>query len=361
MKLEKYYRYFLSGINVLFKPLSVNTNPIYVQMEPTSYCNLACKFCGREKAINKPEHLSLEDFKKFIDVVKPMKLAMSGSGEPMINPDLFDMVRHAKESGCSVLTTSNMTLVDDAKALNIVESGLDLLKISIDAATRETYEKVRGEDYFDKILDGIDKINRVKAEKSSKTPIMRFQFVIQGENFEEIPALINLAAEKSVDAIYLQPLGWMFVEDKKDELLEGFSRTRLKEILVESTELARDKGIVINSKRLLSDFELFFREETYHTSTGQKRICIMPWFSLYLSGNGDIRACCTFQESVPFLGNIKDEDFENIWNSKEYKKFRKSIRKGDYKYVACKGCNPPVLKDLVSFRQILPGFFKFFD
>lgn len=356
MKIDKFYRYGMSGLNTLFKPQTVNINPIYVQVEPTSYCNLSCKTCGRDKIIEHPVNLKLEDFKKFIDMVRPLKIAMSGSGEPLINPDMFKMVKYAKERGCSVLTTSNLTLVTDERAIEIVESGLDLLKISIDASNRETYLNVRGKDYFDKVLDGIDKINKAKEKTGKTTPHLRLQFVILGDNFTEIPDVIKLAAEKKVEAVYLQPLILTYVEERRESLIGSFSADNLKKVLLSSANLAEERRVVTNIDRLLKNFDLCFLGEK--VAKEKKRICIMPWFSFFLSARGDVRPCCSFATSEADLGNIFKEDFATIWNNMEYKRFREIIKKGKQPYQICRDCIPPTIEDIMAFKSVLPGFFN---
>lgn len=351
MNINKYYRYLKSGLNTFFKPQFVNTGPIYAQVEPSSYCNLSCKTCGRDKIIEHPVNLKLADFKRFVDVIKPANVALSGSGEPLINSELFKMVNYAKEHGSSVLITTNLTLVDDDKAVEIVESGVSLLKISIDAANKETYQKIRGKDFFDKVLEGIDKINRVKEERSIITPHLRFQFVILGDNYTEIPDVINLAAQKKVEAVYLQPVQLTYVEERRESLLESFSSDNLKKVLLSSACLAEERGVVTNINRLLKNFDLFFLGKK-----ATKRICIMPWFSFFLSATGDVRPCCSFATSEADLGNMFKEDFGVIWNNEKYKRFRELIKKGKHPYQICRDCTPPTIEDILAFKSVLPGF-----
>jgi len=356
MNLDKYVRYVKSGFNVLLKPNVVNTHPIYIQIDPTSYCNLSCKSCGRDSIVDKPTHLTFDHFKKYIDIIKPFKVAMSGTGEPFMNPQLLEMVKYAKEKESSVLITTNFTLINEKKAEQIVESGLDLLKISIDATNRETYLKIRGKDYFDKILESVDLINRIKDGMNSKTPYLRFQFVIQSENYKEIPKLIDLAVSKRINAIYLQPLLLTYVEDRKEFLSKNLMAEELKEILCESKLYADKKAISTNIDNLISNFDLYFHGQK--DGDAGKRICIMPWFSLFLSADGFIRPCCSFGTSVGDLGNILQEDFKEIWNNDKYLRFRKLIKKGKAPFPVCKDCIPPTLENLFSAKNVLPGFLK---
>ncbi|MBE9503514.1 MAG: radical SAM protein, partial [Proteobacteria bacterium] len=144
-----------SGVNVLRKPIHVDETPIHIQLEPTTACNLACITCPHEEYVKRAKHMTLDEFKRIFDQIKPLKVTLSGFGEPFANPKLPDMIFYAKDHGASVNTTSNMTLVNDHLAEKIVNSRLDLIKVSIDAAKPETYQDIRGEDSHQKIIEGI--------------------------------------------------------------------------------------------------------------------------------------------------------------------------------------------------------------
>ena len=57
--------------------------------------------------------------------------------------------------------------------------------------------------------------------------------------------------------------------------------------------------------------------------TPPQRICLLPWFSLYIAVNGDVRPCCSFAEgNVCNLGNLFEQSFAEIWNSEKYQALR---------------------------------------
>ena len=145
------WRMFRTGLTLLRKPLAVSTKPLHFQLEPATGCNLACQTCQVPRSEERC-NVTLEQFKRIFDEIQPIKVALSGAGEPFLNPDLIDIIRYAKECGASVLTTTNFTLAT-RKLEAIVESGLDLIKISLDAASPETYHHIRGRDFYNRIIE----------------------------------------------------------------------------------------------------------------------------------------------------------------------------------------------------------------
>ena len=153
-----------AGLSVMTRPKKVSNTPLHLQIEPTTYCNLKCSFCVREKNVFKPQHMTFEKFKEVFDQVKPIRVTFAGDGEPTLCPDIFQMLEYVNEQGAKGIVTSNGTL-GDTIAEKIVESGLWALRISIDAATAQTYVKMRHADFHDRIIEGIRAIQRIKKER----------------------------------------------------------------------------------------------------------------------------------------------------------------------------------------------------
>jgi len=87
------------------------------------------------------------------------------------------MIAYAKAHHASVNTTSNLTRLDEARAEKLIASQLDLINVSIDAASPEIYQLGRGEDFFAQILDGIRLLQQVKARMKARKPFVRISFL----------------------------------------------------------------------------------------------------------------------------------------------------------------------------------------
>jgi len=317
--------------------------------------------CSRADFIKEPRNMKLDEFKRIIDAIQPKKLALNGYGEPFINRELVDMIRYAKQKGISVSTTTNCTFIESISA-EIVQSGLDLLKISIDAATPETYRAIRGEDCFEKVINGTKSILGSRREYNSKIPYVRFQCVLQRANIGEISKILELAAHLGVDAVFFQPLEMENVEHLREELVADLQYQEMVSTLKKAQVAAKQLGIDTN-------LDVLLRKPTHYWHKYQKRdlsershgwnqqMCLFPWFSTYITVEGDLRPCCLFTvEKETNMGNIFHEDFDSIWNNKRYRDFRQAISSGLSPFRKCETCVPPGYSDILKLKKVLPGF-----
>jgi len=358
--MSDFWRMARTGWTVLRKPLTVATRPLHFQLEPVIGCNLRCQMCQvpdypPERAARMP----LARFRDIFDQIRPIRVALSGAGEPFLNPELLDMVRYARAGGASVLTTTNFTLCA-GKTEQIVDSGLSLIKVSLDAARPETYAKIRGRDFFDRVVRGVEELQRVKAAKGSATPFVRLQFVIQADNIGEVVEMVSLAHRLKADSVYFQPLETLSVPDRKDDLARGVEFDLLRRQLEAARDRAAELKIGANAGVLLRGLPRYFRKyEPGIPETPPQRVCLLPWFSLYIAVNGDVRPCCSFAEgNVCSLGNLFEQRFADIWNSEKYRALRRQARDRELSYVICRNCVPNRLRDFLSLSAVLPGFMR---
>jgi radical SAM protein with 4Fe4S-binding SPASM domain len=354
-------RYLAAGKNVLLKPMRVEEDAcIHIQLEPTTSCNLKCRSCPHESYVKKPKHMSLESFTKVFDQIKPRKITLSGLGEPFSNPGLPGMIGYAKLHGASINTTSNLTVINDALAAKIVDSGLDLLKISIDAFDPETYRSIRDSDYHGRILKAIRAINARKAEKGVAHPALRFNFVVQGKNYKEMADLVRLAVDLKVEAIYFQPLEMVGLdENAAADLVGNMTSADLLEELKRAKKVAADAGLETNLPAMVSGFKSIWKKYVSLGAQEDRKICPLPWFSTYVTVEGDMRPCCSFPTTPEAnLGNVLKDGFKEAWNGDRYKDFRKKIKAGKRPYKICQNCVPMTVADMVKYARVLPGFLR---
>lgn len=148
-------------------PLSI---PFIINVDPSDACNFQCKFCptGDKKLmkITPGRSHGVMDFnlyKKIIDDIcefeKPIKvLRLYKDGEPLLNPRLPEMIKYAKEKKCSerIDTTTNASLLNTSKNLEIIEAGLDRINISIEGISAAQYlEFSKYKIEFEKLVDNI--------------------------------------------------------------------------------------------------------------------------------------------------------------------------------------------------------------
>src|SRR5215211_1146927 len=183
--------------------------PSFVQIEPVGQCNLRCAMCPIQFRTDGPPHgppafMPFETFTPIVDQFHTLEeLHLQGLGEPMMHPRFFDMIAYAAAKGIRVSTNSNMTLLNARRAERCVASGLDELHISIDGATAETYEGIRVRAHFDRVLRNLDLLLDTRARFASPTPRLRLVMVIMRRNLHELPDIVRLAHQRTIDRIFV--------------------------------------------------------------------------------------------------------------------------------------------------------------
>ncbi len=348
-----------AAFDAVAKPNIVRHKPIHMQFEPTSYCNLACAMCSHSVVVKKPRHLSYDSFVRVFDQAKPTHLTFSGLGEPLLNPRFFDMVAYAAEHGAVVNTTSNGTLFNSAKILEkVVASKLTLISVSLDAANAATYLAVRKEDYFDRIVKGLRDLVRMRDEAGRKDLPIRLCFCISQMNIAEIPAFTTLAADVGADLAFFQVMRlYEDHEADKGTLVGDMSKERYATVLKEAQVIAKARRFPTNIKWVLDNLDRYWQ---HYEGKEDKKICPLPWFSIYVDVDAHIRPCCQFcAESSSRMGpSLNDVDLDEVWNSKRYQGFRKAIAAGKRPYKTCQTCIPETLGDMAmrTVSRFSPGF-----
>lgn len=288
-----------------------------VAIEPTNSCNLKCRLCPTWQYQNRERgFMKLDDFKTIIndnsDIFK--RINMIFAGEPLLNQDVFKMVKYAEDKNIEVLLSTNTTLFSDEKIKELFDSNLSYLIVCLDGATKKTHEQYRQGSNFEQVKEDIQKICQYKKEKGFKKPYIILQFLVMKQNEHEIQDVIKLAKDLGVDKIDLKTLSLgSFVDfEKKIELA--------KQNLPENSEYSRfifkDGNLKAKSKPQICSWV---------------RQAVILW-------NGDVAICCYDFSGEIIIGNIfKDGGFKKILKSEKYRKYRKmAIQK---KFKLCQNCN----------------------
>src|ERR1700734_2246051 len=110
--------------------------PVCLYLEVTNRCNLLCETCPRTfEELEPPADMSWDLFTRIVDQVPNVaRVVLHGVGEPMLVKDLPRMIRYLKDRGVYVLFNTNGTLLAAKKHRELIETGLDELRVSLDAA-----------------------------------------------------------------------------------------------------------------------------------------------------------------------------------------------------------------------------------
>jgi MoaA/NifB/PqqE/SkfB family radical SAM enzyme len=313
--------------------------PRFAQIEPMPSCNLACRMCTVPQRPGGTDiargALPLARFLAWLDELPGLQeLQLQGLGEPLLNPALFDMIRAAKARGIRVGTNSNLTLLTPGRAHALVDSGLDELSISIDGATRETYERIRVGASFPKLLRNIDRVVAARAAQGAVTPALRLVMVLMRHNVAELPALVDLAADHGVEAVLVQRLAHPLAEPTLPARyipirtfldgaeLHGDALAAAPAHFEAARVRAGERGVHLALPRL---------------APAATRGCRWPWDGLYLTADGALLPCCMV--GTPDRANLGDATpgVTAAWHGPAARSFREALA-SDAPPAVCRGC-----------------------
>src|SRR6266436_6678334 len=138
--------------------------PVCLYLETTNRCNLLCETCPRTfEDLEPPADMSWELFTRIVDQFPRIaRVVLHGVGEPMMVKALPRMVRYLKDRGTYVLFNTNGTLLTRRKGQELIDSGLDELRVSLDAAEPIAFKLVRGKDMFARIIRNVRAFTRLQ-------------------------------------------------------------------------------------------------------------------------------------------------------------------------------------------------------
>ena len=319
--------------------------PVCLYLEVTNRCNLLCTTCPRTYVeLEPPADMSWELFTSIVDQVPGLARAvLHGVGEPMLVKDLPRMVRHLKERGVYVLFNTNGTVLNERNGRALIEAGLDELRVSLDASTRESYVAVRGKDYFGRILRNVRTFRALQDREGHDKPRVSAWLTGLKETLHELPAFVRVAAETGVKEVYLQRLVF-FEEDsiglaRPDQALYERMNREEAAILAEAEAVARDFGITFSASGAATEPGMSLKRQDDGTPWS---MCRRPWNVMYFTANGRALPCCI----APFsqrgyenytLGDATQQTLRAIWEGPAYQDFREALL-SDQPPPACANC-----------------------
>jgi len=305
--------------------------PKYAQIEPTNRCNEKCVFCPRNEA-NYDVALGDMSFEQFKNILKQIPtlidIQINGLGEPLLNKDIFAMIRYAASKGISVAMNSNVTLVDEKMAKELVSSGLGLLKVSMDTTDKEIYQSLR-KGNLENAINGIKNLVKAKKELGLDKPSIWFNSIILNQNIDELLKILELGEELGVDQVRFKPIDTFDLYQKDSLVVEN---SKLLATLEATKEKSKNLKVKNNLDKLIDEFKNYYRPP-------QKLPCFSPWYEVYIQYYGGIRLCCEFYSKKYDVGNVFEVGFKKVWNSKKYQHIRNEFNTGNTYFPVCQTCN----------------------
>lgn len=289
--------------------------PPSIHVALTTNCNLKCIMCPYHSEELRKDHTTAyfehskrmpgELLDKLIEEAghHGSHLAFGQYDEPFVYKGFINYAVKAKRMGCGVSITTNGTLLTEEDARRLVTAGVDHISFSLDAATEETYRKIRLDD-FNVPLENMKKLVQVRNALKGRT-VLRACLVVQDYNRHE----------------------------------QDLFRDRMKEIGLDMVSFyvlsVYKHGMWLNEK-LNFDIEV--------PETKGRYACSQLWSQVAVYPDGNVALCCAttlyvgYRNDVPYVGNIKEKSIQEIWLSSKYQQIREEALCGVFKNSVCRDC-----------------------
>lgn len=307
--------------------------PNHPVWEVTADCNLRCQHCHAFSGQPMPDELdTAEGFSVLNGLARipEFRMVVFTGGEPLVRPDILDLIAHARHLGFPSVIATNATLIDRSLATEMVSLGVAGVAVSLDAASAHIHDGIRGVDgAFDRAIAGIE---AARAQGLS----IQVNITAMKENMEHIPQALDMADELGADIVLLYqlvPVGRG--DDMRDSALSPDENRTLMETVRESQRRLRAVvepvaapqvwPMLLGHDAKSANGPGWLARTCFHGCTAGRGL-------LYLKPDGEVWGC-------PFLplsaGNVRHTPVEDIWNGAG---FFLSLREDDLKGM-CGDCN----------------------
>jgi len=276
-----------------------------IKVDPTNLCDSGCEYCPHIGSEYPRGKMKLADFKAVIDKNKDFAYLaiMQYSGEPLLNEDIYDMIGYAHSMKVATYMSTNLQHLKAEDADKLIRSGLDLLTVSIDGVTDDTYNRYRKNGKISVVLDNIRGLVEAKKRLRSAWPIINLQYLVMEHNEHQAAEARALARRLGVDSFELKPV-----------------------------------GVTCDMLRLLPKDPRYVRR-VYKKNAGPRQACWWLWSAFVVLWDGRVIPCCS-----PFYkpsekdnsGNMLSQAPDEIRNSPACRQLRRG-----YPAKNCEDCLIP--------------------
>ena len=272
-------------------PVMANGGPELLQVEITTLCNLRCVFCHNDDPrVQERGSMSFETFASLLVQVKTTcrRVNLWGTGEPFLHPDLFRMASLARDSGVPrIKVSTNGHFLTPNNVDRILQSGITDVRISLESACPDQYERERRGGSLGKVVEGVKLLVQRRNQQGSALRVVMASVVSTTEK--------NAAADV---AGLVRGLG-----ADEHEIIPNIWADQLPGLRLDVPN----------------------------------RRCSQPETTLHVQANGDVIPCCKVYLGSEILGNVMEHPVESIWSGSQAATTRNRFRAGTL--ASCANCN----------------------
>ena len=293
-------KYLLAKFNIRYAPELLPFPPM-VLIDTTTRCNLACNHCPSSilsKDSSWVGDMDVELYRKIVDeialenpdtIVRPFD-----GGEPLMRKDLEQLIKYAKDKGIKFVSiNTNGTLLNKKRALKIISSGLDHIEFSVDAFSEESYEEIKNQKSYSRVVENIERLINLKNQIRPDFKIS-VSFVKQRANIHE-------------------------AENFHDYWHGRVEKVNFREY--------HQHGSLVDEHGKYQEKNRKYRHP-----------CPYLWNRIIVQHDGAVRFCENDWKAEFAIGNVRHQTLREIWLSEKYQELRNSHVKGKFEHLYCHKC-----------------------
>jgi tungsten cofactor oxidoreducase radical SAM maturase len=291
----------------------------------------------------------MDTFRRVVDSLESLpnltRVIFTGSGEPLSNPNILEMIEAMRKRGLAVSVGSNGLLLKPEKARELVRLGVDRLVVSVDGVRPETYAGIRSAMLSD-VLGNIRGLNEAKRELGSLFPALGIEFVVLKSNVAELAELTGLASRLNAARVLVSNV-LPYTEEMREEILYGYEpRPPFK---AGGWPVKADTWVMLGTLDLP------------RMHWGAERRCRFVQDKSFVVGwDGGVAPCYALSHNYSYfaidgrkkrvsrylLGNVNQQLLSEIWMAEDYVRFRGEVR--GFHFPSCPNCD---LRESCDFRE----------
>ena len=344
------------------------SDPVHVNLNHTAICNLRCVMCEQALTDIPQRVMAPEVYQRvrdeLFDRISEVSLTVMGDPFCVPKPFLREILDDVERYDLRLLITTNALLFGDEQELERLARLVVKLIVSIDGATRETYERIRKPGKWDRLVENLERFVRARRRLAPwRRPLVSFNYVVMRSNLDELPAFVDLAAGwdgYEVSAAMLITVDPAIAHEACDE-----ADPHVRDVLAEARRRALEHGMRFSLQgaspalreairstprnlrvralqawgKVRPVFALGLNNVFEHVGRRLRvapRECPFLWSKTHVQIDGTIGTCC--HPDFYLTGDLMRQPFRSIWNSRRYRGLRSSLN-GEFPARACKDCH----------------------
>jgi len=294
------------------------SRPLYVNIYLNRRCNSRCVSCDAWKCPDPPSldrALVARIVRGMLDL--GVRYAQLSGGEPLLHPELMEIVGDLVRAGIFVQLSTNGLLLDERRARALIDAGITRITVSLDSLDPETYRRFRGVDALSVVRKNLERLVKLSRDAA----LVETNSLLGEHNLEEVPRLVEQLLDSGVDYASVSSIEYMSRIIHEQDKLHLFPRDlgRLDEVVDQVVEIKHRTGRVNNSVPFLLGLKRYYRAPRTLVYP-----CYAAWLRMEILPDGGMGLC----GPMGTLATLRDQDLRAFWYGPQVAAERRRIARG---------------------------------